>query len=161
MVASYPHPPLKDLTESEFNVLRIAIDFAYIDGYLDESERKVIEKLIDDPRLTVPQQRILQLDMERGQVDYLSLLEKIDHEKDLGTLILIAGVIIKRDGIIHPKEQEAFDKLLSIHYSDMDIANARLLADEQATAYAHENFDKPAEFSWLDRIFDMIVRLRY
>lgn len=133
------------ITQSQFNVLRAAIDFAYVDGHLDASERDALDYYLDNPRLSNKQRRILKEDIESDSVDLNSLLATIQSPRERAHLIMLANVVIHRDGTIHPAEQAAFDELMQQHYQQVDIESAKKSAHSTIAAFEAEEKKREAE----------------
>jgi hypothetical protein len=114
----------ESLSHSMFMMWRCIVAIAHADGLMHAEERSYLEKVFAGIArqydVSADQKNALQADLVKAQ-NVFDLLPQINDPMFRGQLIYFGGLLARKDGILHPNEDQILKKLHADHMSSLDM----------------------------------------
>ena len=130
MTPVQPQVSGQPVSNSTFYMWRVIIAIAHADGIVQAEERAYIERIIANMDrafgLSDEQKNTFQSDLDNPNMQNIGeLMSHINEPSVRGQVIYFAGLLVRADGSLDPREDEILKKLRTDQMSSIDMESVR------------------------------------
>ncbi len=153
-----------NISESKFNMWRATLAVVHLDGVLTEEEKnwgkKRIEHISRLFKLSEDQMTILEDDLNKGGVDFATIIPKITDRSDLAFLVHQIRVVGHLDSDFSAQEKDMYKKISDLVMSKINLEDISQQVQSMELASYHEDnvYQMSNENSIFEKVFKEILK---